>query len=112
MPRRVVELGVRGRIGEEELEELLSGFEEVLRRGVTERLRRRLRELDILVEGEVAEDGTLRVRVDVSARGLPVPPLTYDEVLAEAIREAEGWLESELRARVAGRGGGKAHGDA
>jgi len=109
---RIVEIGVRGRVSEELLEELLAGFEEVLRRSITERLKRRLRELDIIVQGEIEEDGTLRVRVDVSARGLPIPPLSYDEVLAEAIKEAERWLESELRARVAGGGGGEAHRDA
>lgn len=101
--KRVVELGIAGKITPEEFEELLLEFERIVRRGIEQRLRRRLDELEVIVEGEIEENGKLNVRVDVRASGRVIAPLSYEEVLAEAIEEAARWLEAELRSRVAER---------
>jgi len=101
--KRVVELGIAGKITPEEFEELLLEFERIVRRGIEQRLRRRLDELEVIVEGEIEENGKLNVRVDVRASGRVIAPLSYEEVLAEAIEEAARWLEAELRSRVVER---------
>lgn len=101
--KRVVELGIAGKIAPEEFEELLLEFERIVRRGIEQRLRRRLDELEVIVEGEIEENGKLNVRVDVRASGRVIAPLSYEEVLAEAIEEAARWLEAELRSRVVER---------
>ena len=103
MGKRVVELGIAGKITPEEFEELLLEFERIVRRGIEQRLRRRLDELEVIVEGEIEENGKLNVRVDVRASGRVIAPLSYEEVLAEAIEEAARWLEAELRSRVVER---------
>lgn len=103
MGKRVVELGIAGKIASEELEELLLEFERIIRRDIEQRLRRRLDELEVIVEGEIEENGKLNVRVDVRASGRVIAPLSYEEVLAEAIEKATRWLEAELRSRVAKR---------
>jgi len=104
--KRVVEIGIAGKLTSDELEELLLEFEKIIRRDIEQKLRRRLDELEVIVEGEIEEDGKLNVRVDVRATGRVIAPLSYEEVLAEAIEKAARWLEAELRSRVA-RGEGK-----
>ena len=108
MGKRVVELGIAGKLTSEELEELLLEFEKIIRRDIEQKLRRRLDELEVIVEGEIEEDGKLNVRVDVRATGRVIAPLSYEEVLAEAIEKAARWLETELRSRVARREGKEA----
>ena len=108
MPR-VVHVGLSGvRLTEERLAELLSGFEERIREHLRQRLRRRIDEFDIVVKGEY--DGEkLDVLVDVRVVGRVIAPISYEEVLAEAIEEAGRWLEDQLR-RVRGEveaGGGE-----
>ncbi len=100
MPREV-DVGLQeAPLTPEELERLLTGFEERIRRALRRRLGRRLEELEILVEAVLLEGGRgLRVRVDARARGRQIAPLSYDEVLAEAIDEAARWLEEALRSR-------------
>lgn len=94
-------------LGLEELEALLEGFEERLRRRLRRALGRRLEELELVVEAELAEDGRrLRIRVDARAAGRLIAPFSYDEVLAEAIDEAAEWLERRLRSRGPQEGGG------
>jgi ribosome-associated translation inhibitor RaiA len=91
----------------EEVEELLSGFEQVLRESLEEKLGRRLESLDVIVEAELSPDGKeLNLSVDVRATGRLIAPLSYDEVVAEAIDAAARWLERKLRARMA-KGKGK-----
>ena len=119
MPR-VVHVGLSGvRLSEELLGELLSGFEERIREHLRRRLRRRIDEFDIVVRGEY--DGEkLDVLVDVRVVGKVIAPISYEEVLAEAIEEAGRWLEEQLR-RVCGeaetrggedKAGGRRDGDA
>jgi len=100
---RVIDVGLsRKPLTPEEVEDLLLGFERVLREFLEERLGRRLEHLDITVEAEVSPDGkSLRVAVDVRATGRLIAPLSYDEVVAEAIDAAARWLEHRLRSRVA-----------
>jgi hypothetical protein len=96
-------------LSEEELVELLEEFEEWLRKGVVKRLRRRLEQLDLVVEAELLEGGRrLRLRVDARAAGRLIAPFSYDEVLAEAIDEAARWLEQRLRSRGLAEGSGEA----
>jgi len=101
--KRVIELGIAGKITSEELEELLLEFEKLIRKAIWQRLRRRLDELEVVVEGEIEDNGGLNVRVDVRISGRVIAPLSYEEVLAEAIEKATRWLEAELRSRVAKR---------
>ena len=119
MPR-VVHVGLSGvRLSEELLGELLSGFEERIREHLRRRLRRRIDEFDIVVRGEY--DGEkLDVLVDVRVVGKVIAPISYEEVLAEAIEEAGRWLEEQLRrvrgeAEIGGgedKAGGRGDGDA
>jgi len=104
MPR-VVSVGLDAKpLTPEELEGLLAGVEKIVSRRLEKTLRRRLEELDIIVEGELSPDGrSLRVYIDVRVTGRLIAPLSYDEVVAEAIDEAARWLEERLRARVAER---------
>jgi len=117
---RAVDVGLGERpLTPEELEELLEGFERRLLRALRRRLGRRLEELDVVVEAELSPDGrSLRVRVDARAAGRLIAPLSYDEVLAEAIDEAGRWLQERLLQRraaedvgggAAGAGGGGGH---
>jgi len=106
--KRVIELGIAGKITSEELEELLLEFEKLIRKAIWQRLRRRLDELEVVVEGEIEDNGGLNVRVDVRISGRVIAPLSYEEVLAEAIEKAARWLEAELRSRVAKREGKEA----
>ena len=102
MARRIVNVGLAEKpIDMEELEELLTIFEEKLRSRIEEALGRRLEELDLVVKADVEEGGLLSVNVDVRATGRFIAPLSYDEVLAEAIDEAAKWLEERLRSRRA-----------
>lgn len=98
---RVVHVGLSGvRLTEETLGALLSGFEERIREYLRRRLRRRIDEFEIVVSGEY--DGEkLDVTVDVRVVGRVIAPISYEEVLAEAIEEAGRWLEEQLR-RVRG----------
>ena len=91
----------------DELEELLAGFEERLLAHLGRRLGRRLRGLSVIV-GASLEDGgrRLELRVEVSAEGRQIAPLSYEELLAEAIEEAAGWLEARLKKRGGGGAGG------
>jgi len=100
MPREV-DVGLReAPLTPEELEHLLSGFEDRIRRVLRRRLGRRLEELEIVIQAELTGGGRgLRVRVDARARGRQIAPFSYDEVLAEAIDEAARWLEEALRSR-------------
>ncbi len=96
MPR-VIEVGLRGRrIGEEELTQLLEGFEKRIRSYLRSRLRRRIDEFSIIVSGTYREGG-LDLTVDVRVVGKSIGPLSYEEVIAEAIEEAGKWLEGRLR---------------
>jgi hypothetical protein len=106
MGRRVVDIGLRGvRLSAEEVEELISVFEERVRRRIEEVAGRRIDELEVVVEAEYAGSEGLSLRVDVRVTGRLIAPLSYDELVAEAIEEAAAWLERELRARVAKREG-------
>ncbi len=106
--KRVVDIGLRlSGIDEAVLEELLVGFEERIRRGIEERVGRRLDEMEIIVEADYGGGGELTVKVDVRVTGRLIAPLSYDEVVAEAIEEAAEWLERQLRARVAEGEGAK-----
>ncbi len=119
MPR-VVEVGLRGaRLDEETLTRLLEGVEERIRRVLRERLRRRIDEFEIVVRGEY--DGErLDLLVDVRVVGRVIGPLSYEEVIAEAVEEAGRWLEEQLRSlrggaeasRGEGEEGGRGDGDA
>jgi len=104
MPR-VVSVGLDAKpLTLEEFEELLAGVERIVSTRLEKTLRRRLEELDIIVEGELSPDGrSLRVYIDVRVAGRLIAPLSYDEVVAEAIDEAARWLEERLRARVVER---------
>ncbi len=102
MPRAIVVGLDRKPLSEEEAEQLLLEFESKLREYLEERLGRRLESLDVIVEGELSPDGReFRVSVDVRATGRLIAPLSYDEVVAEAIDAAARWLERKLRSRVA-----------
>ena len=81
----------------DELEPLLTEFEERIRRYIRSKVGRRIDELEIIVEASIDEDNTLTVKVDASITGRFIAPYSYDEVLAEAIEEAGNWLESKLR---------------
>jgi hypothetical protein len=100
---RIVRVGLESKpLTLEELESLLLGFERVLRETLEDRLGRRLEHLDIVVQADLSPDGReLRLSVDVRATGRLIAPLSYDEVVAEAIDAAARWLERRLRARVA-----------
>lgn len=96
MPR-VIEVGLSARrVSEEELAALLEEFEERIRSHLRRRLRRRIDEFDIVVLGHY-HDGVLDLTVDVRVVGKSIGPLSYEEVIAEAIEEAGQWLESRLR---------------
>ncbi|ABM80436.1 hypothetical protein [Hyperthermus butylicus] len=110
MPR-VIDVGLGKKpLSLEELEEILGEVERMLSRELEERLGRRLEELDIVVEGVLSPDGrNLQILIDVRATGRLIAPLSYDEVVAEAIDAAAKWLERRLRSRLAkGEGGGAA----
>ncbi len=101
---RVVEIGFsRHPLSLDELEELLVEFEERIRSSIRKKLKRRIDELEIVVEADIASDGTLTVRVDTRVTGRFIAPYSYDEVVAEAIDEAASWLEERLRERVAAK---------
>lgn len=85
----------------EELEEILIGLEKRIREGVEKRLRRRLDELEIVITADLKNGGReLDIAVDVKATGRVVAPLSYDEIVAEAIDEAVEWLAKRLQERV------------
>ncbi|MET1101417.1 MAG: DUF3194 domain-containing protein [Pyrodictiaceae archaeon] len=86
----------------EEAEDILVGLEERIRSFLVKKLRRRLDELDIIVKADY-EGGELTVNVDVRVVGRVIAPLSYDEVVAEAIDEAARWLEAKLRSRLDSR---------
>ncbi|ALL02031.1 hypothetical protein Pyrde_1988 [Pyrodictium delaneyi] len=102
MPR-IVSVGLEEKpLTPEELEKLLAGVERIVSKHLERVLRRRLEELDLIVEGELSPDGkSLRINIDVRVTGRLIAPLSYDEVVAEAIDEAARWLEEQLRARMA-----------
>ena len=97
--KKYVEIGLKEKISLKDLEELLEGFEERIRRNLEKRARRRLEELDILVKADY-RDGEFTVEVDIRAIGRLVAPFSYDELLAEALSDASTWLERKLRERV------------
>ena len=107
---REVDVGLgEAPLSPEELEELLEGFEERILSYLRKRLGRRLDELDLVVEASLSEGGRrLSLRVDLRAAGRLIAPFSYDEVLAEAVEEAGGWLQEQLRKRrrPQGVGGG------
>lgn len=100
---RVVSVGLEKKpLSPEELERLLSGVERVIAEALERRLRRRLDEMDVIVEGELSPNGrSLKVYIDVRVTGRLIAPLSYDEVVAEAIDEAGRWLYEQLRSRAA-----------
>lgn len=98
---RVVEVGLSERpLSVEELEELLVGFERRVLGFLRRRLGRRLEDLELVVDAELSPDGRrLSLRVEARAVGRLIAPLSYDEVLAEAIEEAGRWLQERLLRR-------------
>jgi len=107
--RREAVVGLEERpISVDEVEALLEGFEERIRRYLRRRLGRRLEELEIVVDAELLDGGRrLLLRVDARAAGRLIAPFSYDEVLAEAIDEAARWLERRLRGRRGAEKGGE-----
>jgi ribosome-associated translation inhibitor RaiA len=84
----------------EELESLLVMFESRILDYIRRRLGRRVEDLDLVINAELSEEGrVLRLTVDVRASGRQIAPISYDEVLAEAIEDAARQLESELKKR-------------
>ena len=105
MPR-TISVGLEQRpLGEDELEELLMELEKRIRRKIESRVRRRLDELEIIITADLKKQGReLDLAVDVKATGRVIAPLSYDEIIAEAIDEAVAWLAKRLRERGAKRG--------
>lgn len=92
-------------LSEDELEELLVELEKHIRRGIENRVKRRLDELEIVITADLKKQGReLDLAVDVKATGRVIAPLSYDEIIAEAIDEAVAWLAKRLRERGAKRG--------
>ncbi|WP_167827764.1 hypothetical protein [Pyrolobus fumarii] len=106
MPR-VINVGLeRIKLNEDILAELMAGVEERIRSYLRRKLRRRVDEFEIIVRGEYKGD-ELDVLVDVRVVGKAIGPISYEEVIAEAIEEAGRWLEERLRAL---RGGAEREG--
>jgi hypothetical protein len=92
-------------LSQDELEELLLDVERTVRDHIRKVAGRRVDELDIIVLGDLLDGGTrLRVLVDVRVVGRHIAPLSYDELLAEAIDAASRKLHELLRARREGKG--------
>ncbi len=84
----------------DELEALGVKLEEVIRFKLREKLRRRIEDLFITINLITEEHGRkLSVKIDVFVSGKQIAPLTYDEIVAEAISEATKWLADYLRDR-------------
>ena len=87
-------------INTDELEILGVKLEEIIRLKLRKKLRRRVEDLFITINLVTEEHGRkLSVRIDVYVSGKQIAPLTYDEVVAEAISEATKWLADYLRNR-------------
>ncbi len=93
-------------LSEDELEEILVELEKHIRREIENRVKRRLDELEIIITADLKKQGReLDLAVDVKATGRVIAPLSYDEIIAEAINEAVTWLAKRLRERGAKRSG-------
>jgi len=93
-------------LSDEELEQLLLELERRVRSAIERRLRRRLDELDIVITADLKNGGRgLDLLVDVRAVGRIVAPMSYDEIVAEAIDEAVNWLAETLHSRRAQKSG-------
>ncbi|RUM46803.1 MAG: hypothetical protein DSY37_04395 [Hyperthermus sp.] len=99
--RRVVDVGLSCKpLSVDELEALLEGVEERVRGVLRRILGRRLTGFEITVEGRLYGDGKgLTVSVEVFAEGRQIAPISYEELVAEAIDEAARWLYERLRQR-------------
>jgi hypothetical protein len=106
MPREV-DVGLSEEpLDSEEALALLEMFEERLVRVLRKKLGRRLQDLDLVIEAELDEGGRrLSLRVDLRAAGRLIAPVSYDEVVAEAIDEAARWLQEQLLRRRGAKGG-------
>ena len=101
MGRKYTEVGLSEKpLTLEELESLLVIFESRILSYIRRRLGRRVEDLGLVINAELSEEGrVLRLTVDVRASGRQIAPISYDEVLAEAIEDAARKLESELKKR-------------
>ncbi len=105
MGKKYAEVGLSKRpLTLEELEDLLVMFESRILGYIRKKLGRRVEDLDLVINAELFEEGrVLRLTVNIRALGRQIAPISYDEVLAEAIEDAAKYLESELKKR--GRSG-------
>lgn len=107
---RIVRVGLEkgAKIEPSTLEELLVEFEERIRKAIVSKTKRRLESLDILIKATYKDRKELLIEVDIRAGGKLIAPLSYDELLAEALSEAGAWLEREIRrAVISGNRGSK-----
>ena len=102
--RKYVEIGLQDKIDSGMLEEVLSGFEDRIRGFIESKARRRIDELELVIDAEYTSSSGLVIRVDAKISGRLIAPLSYDELLAEALDYAGEWLEEELRRRVGRKG--------
>ncbi len=100
MKPKHIEIGVSDvEFSEEELVEIAEAAEQAAHSRLR-RAGRRVRDTLVTVDVRKTENNTIQLTVDVSASGYSLGPLSYDELVEEAVDEALRAAEEKLRILV------------